>query len=39
VYSTTYNGTNQPVSSTVALTVTPTDPGNPATETISYTYQ
>jgi hypothetical protein len=37
-YSSTYNTANQPVSSSVTLTPTPTDPNAIATEEITYTY-
>jgi hypothetical protein len=37
-YQTNYNSTNQPVNSLAALTITPQNPENIATETITYTY-
>jgi hypothetical protein len=38
-YSTTYNSSNQPTSSTVTFTETPSNSGDLATENITYTYQ
>lgn len=37
-YTTTYNSANQPVTSNATLNITPSDPNNITSETISYTY-
>jgi hypothetical protein len=38
-YTTTYNTANQPETSTVTVTTTPSNPGSIAKQTITYTYQ
>jgi hypothetical protein len=38
-YTTTYNAANQPATSTVTVTTTPSNSGSIAKETITYTYQ